>query len=824
MQTSESIHPDQLEQSTKEAFHGLGPVIYAEQKEHAVKIRGEHGNMAVRGAGPGIIRITYALHEDAAVLLPTPAVLPADSLALAGWELKEQGDSLELRSQGFIVIVDKRTMSVSVTDGHHSECGSYKMSRSGSRMQCRTAMPEDAAVYGLGETTGFLNKRGEKYTMWNSDIFDPHVPDTESLYQSIPVLIQHSKSGTFGVFIDEPGKLVVDMREDRDQVMLETFHGKMDLYILPGPGIKEVVAAYARLTGVMELPPLWSLGYQQSRFSYMNQEEVLGLAAAFREKRIPCDVIYLDIHYMDEYKIFTFDPVRFPNPKQMIAELKTMGFRIVPVVDPGVKIDAGYSVYEQGSAEGYFCRKPDGELFTGDVWPGASVFPDFTEETTRQWWGRLHQFYVEHGISGIWNDMNEPSVFNSPSKTLDPDVVHRNGGQEKPHEELHNLYGLLMCEATRNGLARLLDGERPFVLTRAGYAGIQRYAAVWTGDNRSYWEHMEMFMAMGMNLGLSGVAFCGADIGGFMHHTSGELLARWTQLGAFTPFFRNHSAIETRNQEPWHFGEEIEAICRKYIELRYRLLPYIYSLFRASTQDGLPIMSPLVLHHPLDQRVKNLSDQYLFGTHLLVAPICRPGREHRVVYLPEGVWFDYWTGERHAGGQNVVAYAPLDTLPLYVKSGAVLPMIPGSQHTGTAEWQSLNIHLYGLGAGTDCPGQEPITGEFTLYEDDGISDAYTRGISRSLQIFFEEGERCMSISCRYADNNRTLYSVQDEPLLFTIHHTRFIPTEIHGISQVPGLCDLEHRHSGWYYDKQDNHLYIKCIVTEEAGKDIYVKG
>lgn len=820
MQTSETIHPDQLDHSTNDEYQGLGPVIYAEQKDEAINIRAGHGNMIIRGAGPGIIRITCALREDAALLLPTPAVLPADSLS--GWELMEREDCLELRIKGFMIKVDKLTMSVSVTDEHESGCGNYTLSRSGSRIQCRTDMPEDAAVYGLGETTGFLNKRGEKYTMWNSDIFDPHVPDMESLYQSIPMFIQHSKSGTFGVFIDEPGKVVVDMREERDQVVLEAFHNKIDLYILAGPGIKDVVTAFTRLTGVMELPPLWALGYQQSRFSYMNQEEVLQLAFTFREKHIPCDVIYLDIHYMDEYKVFTFDPVRFPDPKQMIAELKSMGFRIVPIVDPGVKVDEGYSVYEQGSAEDHFCCRPDGESFTGDVWPGPSVFPDFTEEKTRQWWGMLHQFYVEHGISGIWNDMNEPSVFNTLSKTLDPDVLHRNGGLEKPHNELHNLYGLLMCEATKNGLARLLDGERPFVLTRAGYAGIQRHAAVWTGDNRSYWEHMEMFMAMGLNLGLSGVAFCGADIGGFMHHTSGELLARWTQLGAFTPFFRNHSAIETRYQEPWNFGEEVEAICRKYIELRYCLLPYIYSLFQASTRDGLPIMSPLVLHYPQDQHVRNLSDQYLFGTQLLVAPICRPGREHRVVYLPEGIWYDYWTGERHTGGRNIIAHAPLDTLPLYIKAGAVLPMVPASQHTGTAEWQNLNIHLYGLGV--DSVGQEPLTGEFTLYEDDGISDAYTQGMSRSLKISFEEGEQFMSISCREIEKNESSYSVQDKEVLFKVHHIQFIPTEIHGISQVPGFGDLEHRHSGWYYDKQDNHLYIKCTVTEEAGADIFVKG
>ncbi len=415
------------------------------------------------------------------------------------------------------------------------------------------AMDAQSHFYGLGEKTGYLDKKGEKYTMWNTDVYDPHVPDIEALYQSIPYLVHFRyDQPAYGLLLDNPGKTAFDMRSYEDHYVLTMESGELDLYVIAGPSLKEVVTGYAGLTGKMPMPPKWAIGYQQSRYSYMDQEEVMEIARSFRERNIPCDVIYLDIHYMHEYRVFTWDTNRFPRPKEMIAELQEMGFRIVPIVDPGVKKDPKYKVYQEGIAESHFCSKLEGDVFTGKVWPGVSAFPDFTEDRTAEWWGDLHKFYIEHGIHGIWNDMNEPSVFETESKTMELDVVHGNNGNPKTHEEWHNLYGMLMSKATFEGLKRNLNGERPFVVTRAGYAGVQRYAAVWTGDNRSYWEHMAMSIPMVLNLGLSGVAFAGPDIGGFSHHASGELLARWTQMGALFPFSRNHAVLDSRRQELGH--------------------------------------------------------------------------------------------------------------------------------------------------------------------------------------------------------------------------------------------------------------------------------
>lgn len=817
MHTSETIHPDQMEGHSESAFRDLGAYNRVEQREDSVTVHSAESNITFWHIAPGVLRIACRLEGDSAAKVSTEALLPQKPEA--GWKVVESGDRLELLGGPFRIRMEKSSLTMQIEHVEQKNCGFYKLSKAGSLVRCQGKMLEEAAIYGLGETTGYLNKRGERYTMWNSDVFDPHVPDMESLYQSIPFLIQHAKDGSFGLFIDDPGKMIVDLRENPDAYSIQTENGEIDVYVIAGPRLKDVVSGFASLTGKMQLPPLWSLGYQQSRFSYMNQEEVLELAHTFREKQIPCDVIYLDIHYMDEYKVFTFDPVRFPDPKGMIQQLKSMGFRIVPIVDPGVKVEQGYEPYEQGLDQGYFCEKPDGEPFVGNVWPGASVFPDFTDEAARQWWGAMHQFYVDHGITGIWNDMNEPSVFNSATKTMDADVLHQNSGNVKTHGEIHNVYGMLMSKATYEGLERLLDGERPFVLTRAGYAGIQRYAAVWTGDNRSYWEHMELFMSMGMNLGLSGVSFTGADIGGFMHHASGELLVRWTQLGAFTPFFRNHSAIETRRQEPWTFGDQVEAICRKYIELRYKMLPYLYSLFHASTLNGLPIMRPLVLEYPDDSRTFQLSDQFLLGADVLVAPICRPGKEVRTVYLPDGIWYDFWTGARHVGGQHILANAPLETLPLFVKAGAVVPFTSVRQHTEEAKWTELNIHVYGLG---ESGGQyDAISGRFSLYEDDGISEAYKQGASSELIINFEEKGSRATVNCQIKGNGS---DANPKMLMFTFHALSFIPVGIHGISQLHSPEHLEEQRTGWYYDKQDHHLVVKLTLLGDAGFEFLIEG
>ncbi|GAA0137413.1 glycoside hydrolase family 31 protein [Paenibacillus sp. YSY-4.3] len=749
MKTSETIHPDQIELKTS-APAGARPVLVGsissyKEEQGVYLFQGENASIMLQPVNDYIVRVK---------LLPGHQFDLRSTIAIQQEAYAGVHVSLEETTEMYRLVLPELSAVVHKSDGRldfhnaaeelvSSEIETFRAARS--EFGCRRRMEPGTHIYGLGENTGFLDKKGENYELWNSDVYDPHVPDIGSLYVSIPLLIHFRYDRpAYGIFLDNPGRTSFDMRSDREAYTFKVHSGAIDYYFILGPELKDVVTRYSGLTGRMELPPAWAIGYHQSRYSYMSQEEVMELARTFRDKHIPCDVIYLDIHYMDEYRVFTFDPVRFPNPRKMIAELRDMGIRIVPIVDPGVKRDPDYLPYREGVRQDYFCRKLEGEVFIGDVWPGASAFPDFTEEEVRTWWGEHHSFYTELGIAGIWNDMNEPSVFNSPTKTMDLDVVHGNDGDPKTHGEVHNLYGMLMSVATQQGLKRNLQGKRPFVVTRAGYAGVQKYAATWTGDNRSYWEHLAMSIPMVLNLGLSGQPFAGPDIGGFSHHASPELLARWTQAGAFFPFCRNHSVLESVYQEPWAFGPEIEEICRKYIRLRYRFLPYLYTLFYEAHKTGMPIMRPLILEYPHDRNVHNLCDQFMVGSGLLVAPILRPGAESRAVYLPEGEWINYWSGERMAGGRHILALAPLDVMPMYVKAGAVIPELAEDERHWKPtlnEGAKIVLSVYAPAPGSESTGQ--------WYADDAETYAYENGAYNLVTARVASSANAVSVQLKY---------------------------------------------------------------------------
>ena len=397
------------------------------------------------------------------------------------------------------------------------------------------------------------------------------------------------------------------------------------------------------------------------------------------------------------------------------------------IVDPGVKVDPAYPVCAEGLARDAFCRLPDGQHFVGPVWPGDCYFPDFADPEVRVWWGGLYGRLLETGVAGVWNDMNEPAIF--PAATMPDSVQHRAEGAagRVAHRTLHNAYGQLMAQACAEGLRRLRPDERPFVISRAGYAGIQRHALTWTGDNVSTWDHLRLTIPMILNLGLSGQPFAGPDTGGFSGDADGELVTRWTQLGAFLPFFRNHSALGTRSQEPYVFGEPFESICRRYIELRYRLLPAIYTAFWQAAERGMPVARPLALAFPADRRTASLDDEYLFGDALLVAPILERGARGRGVYLPQGAWYDFWSGARLAGPGDVPAHAPLETLPLYARAGSVVPLGPVMQYTDQLVPRTLDLHIF------------PGDGESWLYEDDGHTLAHVRGEARVTSFELEAG-------------------------------------------------------------------------------------
>ncbi|MGE5672433.1 MAG: glycoside hydrolase family 31 protein [Mycobacterium leprae] len=655
-----------------------------------------------------------------------PNVLPSGAVVRDEWPavtatVVEDGGKLTLSTARMRVEVGLNPLTLSWYDGEQlfARDEAILVGDNGSLSLQRTLLESDR-FYGFGEKTGFLNKRGRKLEMWATD--EPtHLEDADPLYQAIPFHIGLRDGYAHGLFVDSTAPIKYDLgsQDPAASYGIDVAAAICDLYVFAGPAIAEVIRHYTDLTGRMELPPMWTLGFHQCRWSYFPESMFREVADGFRAKDIPCDGMWLDIDYMDGYRVFTWDKARFASPERMLAEMGAQGFKVVTIVDPGVKVDAEYPVFQEGMAKDYFIKKPDGEVYHGQVWPGTTAFPDFMKPETRRWWGDLHTAaYYDKGIAGIWNDMNEPSSFTGIARrdrTLPHNVLQGEDGRQVPHKDVHNAYGFRMSQATYEGMKRNRPDRRPFILTRSGYAGIQRYAAVWMGDNHSWWQHLLGAMPMCMGMGLSGVPFVGTDVGGFSHDTNGELVARWMQLGAFTPFFRMHTAKGTRDQEPWSFGPEVEAISRKYIKLRYRLLPFFYTLFEEAHRTGLPIMRPLMLEHQADPETYHISDQFLVGRNVLVAPIYQPEVNRRLVYLPEGVWYDFWTGERYEGKQYVTAVAPLDTLPLYVRAGTALPMGPAMNYVGEQPMESLTLQVY-AGQGTS-----------EIYLDAGEGYGYRQG-------------------------------------------------------------------------------------------------
>ena len=585
-------------------------------------------------------------------------------------------------------------------------------------------MPADEHYYGFGEQAGRFNRKFTHTTMWNSDI-PAYKADTDPLYQTIPFFYGIKQGNAYGIFFDNSYRSSFDMgKESRGAYSFGAEAGELNYYFFYGPSPKKVLSRFTELVGRMPLPPRWSLGYQQCRWSYAPESRVREIARTFREKKIPCDVIYLDIDYMDGYRIFTWNPKNFPDPNRMIGDLSRDGFKIAVIVDPGIKADTAYRAYRSGLAGDHFLKYPDGKIYIGKVWPGECAFPDFTNSSTRGWWGSQFSDLVGAGVRGWWNDMNEPSVFDVPTKTVDLDVIHNDNGLMTTHAKNHNVYGRQMTRATNDGVKTLLPNERPFVLTRASYAGGHRYSAAWTGDNIASWEHLKMAVPMCLNLSISGQPFVGTDIGGFIGYPSGELFARWLQLGVFTPLMRAHSVINEKNKEPWEYGAEFTEINRETINLRYQLLPYIYNVMYQASVTGNPAMRPLIFDYPQESDFIWTDTEFMFGDDLLIAPVLSAGATTRQVRLPSGDWFNYWTNTRYEGGRPVTVDAPINRIPIFVKAGAIIPTQQVLQYSDQAPIDPLTLTVY------------PTDSQFTtpLYEDDGHTFAYEGGSYRKRTI------------------------------------------------------------------------------------------
>jgi alpha-glucosidase len=571
----------------------------------------------------------------------------------------------------------------------------------------QAAAPPEMVFYGLGEKTAALNLAGRSFELWNCDPSGYDRGD-DPIYMSVPFWMGLIDGRAVGVFYDNAHRAWIDFGES---VTYRTAGGEMRFYVMVGTPAR-VLEQYTLLTGRMALPPLWALGLHQSRWSYYPEARVRELATEYRRHEIPCDAIHLDIHYLDDYRCFTWNRERFPEPKALLDDLHAQGFKVISIIDPGIKIDPGYAIDTEGLAQDAFVKYPDGQRFVGPVWPGDCHFPDFTDPAVREWWGGLYAGLLEDGLDAFWNDMNEPALITRPEdKTLPDSVRHDGDGHPADHAALHNVYGMLMARASVEGLARLRPERRPFILSRAGWAGLQRYAAHWTADNKSTWDHLRLSIQMVLNLGLSGIPLTGPDVGGFTGEPSPELFARWVQVGAFMPFFRIHSMIGSPPQEPWTFGPDVEVIARRYIEWRYRLLPYLYTAVWQAAQTGMPIARALSLVYPDDPATYTLDDEFLFGDSLLVAPVVEEGATSREVYLPAGGWVDFWTGEQHDGPRRITRDAPLDTLPLFARAGSVIPLWPVMPYVSGKRPEALALRVY-LGEG-----------ESTFYEDDGESPA-----------------------------------------------------------------------------------------------------
>jgi alpha-glucosidase len=595
-------------------------------------------------------------------------------------------------------------------------------------------MQEGERFVGLGEKTGNLDRKGNGYTNWNTDAYGYDLW-RDPLYVTIPFYIGIHHNMNYGIFMDNTFQS--DFNFGASNNRFSSFGargGEMNYYFIYHKTVADILKSYTSLTGRMKLPPLWSLGYQQCRYTYYPDTEVLRIAQTLREKKIPADGITLDIHYMDKYQLFTWDTARFSNPKGMTDKLKTMGFKTTVIVDPGIKVVPGAAAFDRGIKQDAFIKYTDGKYYTGQVWPGWCHFTDYTSEVGRKYWRNESKFFTNNGISGVWNDMNEIATW---GQKMPSNVLFDFEGRKASHLEAHNVYGMQMARTSYEGF-RTHSTERPFVLSRAGYAGVQRYSALWTGDNRAEDNHMLLGVRLINSLGLSGVSFTGMDVGGFTGNGSAALFNRWTQLGAFLPYFRNHAAVNTKAAEPWTFGEEVTDVARNYINLRYKLLPYIYSSFYESTQNGIPVNRSLAIENTFDENVYNTTfqNQFLFGKSLMVTPI-ESEKDFMKIYLPKGKWYNLYNDELNNGGIEKIIQLSTAVLPVYVKESSIIPMQSLVQTTAIAPTDTLVVHVY----------KGDVENTFTYYEDDGKTFDYEKGIfykrnisynATNKQIIFEK--------------------------------------------------------------------------------------
>ena len=618
-------------------------------------------------------------------------------------EVTESEEYYQIKTSKVVCRIQKIDMRVSIFDlndnviledelGFHWE-ESYEYG--GNIIKMSKASKDGECFYGLGDKATQLNLKGKRLENFATDQY-AFQKEQEPLYKVVPFYIGLQNKNSYGIFFDNTFRSFFDFcHERRNVTSFWAEGGEMNYYFFYGPQMQDVVTSYTDLTGKPELPPLWALGYHQCKWSYYPESNVKEVAAKFRELKIPCDAIYLDIDYMEGFRCFTWNKEYFPDPKRMVAELAADGFKTVVIIDPGIKIDKKYSIYKEALEKDYFCKRADGPYMKGKVWPGECNFPDYTNPQVREWWaGLFKELISDIGVKGVWNDMNEPAVMEVPNKTFPMDVRHDYDGNPCSHRKAHNIYGTQMARATYHGVKRFAYPKRPFIITRSAYSGAQRYTSSWTGDNVATWEHLWIANIQVQRMSLSGMGFTGSDIGGFAEQPSGELYVRWIQLGVFHPFCRTHSSGDHGNQEPWAFDDEVIDITRKFVSLRYQLLPYLYTMFWQYIEQGIPMLKPLVYFDQEDTQTHYRNDEFVFGNQIVVCPILEPNSIGRRMYLPRGKYYNYWTNEHIEGGKEIWVDAKFDQIPIFIKAGAIIPKYPVQQYVGELEFDELTLDMY----------------------------------------------------------------------------------------------------------------------------------
>jgi alpha-glucosidase len=746
----------------------IGPVAsYASARDGITVACQDHSQVRIQVLAPDLVRVRASFGGR---LPDRDHSWAIEKIAwdVPQWKVQENSDAVVVATAEVEVMVHRSPLLIEFRDAKTHRTINIDQSPMGRDPQtgavaARKTLGFDEHFYGLGEKAARLDKRRGMFSMWNSDTPAYH-EGTDPIYQDVPFYMGWQNGEAYGIFFDNSFRTYFDFGGTAmDSISFAADGGEMNYYFFWGPSMRKILGRYADLTGHMPMMPKWALGNQQSRWAYYPDKVAEEVVRRYRAEDLPLDVLHLDINYMNGYRVFTWDPKGFPDPSAFTGALRKQGVKVVAIVDPGVKYqppadgakdasknpelaaqDQSYYVFNQGAAKDYFLKRKDGSLWIGQVWPGKSVYTDYTIDAAARWWGDLHRAYVDHGVAGIWNDMNEPSDFLDQTGKTQMDVVTYDEDGRTPYTQNRNVFALNEARATYGGLLRLRPNERPYVITRAGYAGIQRYATMWTGDNTSTWDAMALSIPMFASLGLSGEPFVGADAGGFIGRTEPELLTRWYQIAFLTPFCRNHAQRDSYDHEPWRFGTYYEGIIRKYLKLRYQLLPFLYTALEEAHRTGVPMFRPLLLNYQNDANTLAIDDEFMVGADLLVAPILKEGATSRLVYLPAGVWYDYWTGKRLAGGNMIHAEAPLETVPLFVRGGAIVPMGPEMNYVGERPVDPLTFCVF-----PDAGGRA----ETSAYEDDGVSQAYRQGAVRRTHVSYRASAQGAEIEVSAAEGS-----------------------------------------------------------------------